>query len=501
MNLRRPTLALFVTAQLFLACSVDSGATDPDPGAAGAAGSGSGGDSGFGGSGTAGGANAAGYAGMAGGGGSAGGAGMAGAAGYAGNPGAAGSAGSSTGGQPPTAKGLPLAPQAQVKDAIARPLTDFGSYSGAGTNSAYFGSAMVVLATASFSGNTSADARLLQQLRYNIKSGHDPSGAGGYVAQHELRFAVAAALAKLTPRIWKQFTVAEKTKIELCMKGLVVGAAYTSSINNFEIKKNVSNINNLRGAQMWWKGAPNFRLAPPATMIAGSVFMGSAGAVTAFLNGFDQAAFAAQLKSNGLDNQYATFHSAGSNGSRPTPAQVKQGITNWKWAINSEGINKPGKLMTDIAYGAFNKKITAGLNGGAGIVVKGVARGRIINGASGLPNKGAMGMANELDTVDGGGKRSAMSYSFKGTRVMLDALTAFVCGGLSGADTKGIVSRVNIGMTDLKYKSVHGYYSYSKGGSGSNNEDWTAALREQQWAWGYTFGHWFDVLAPYLKTQ
>ena len=59
---------------------------------------------------------------------------------------------------------------------------------------------------------------------------------------------------------------------------------------------------------------------------------------------------------------------------------------------------------------------------------------------------------------------------------------------------------MNIGMTDIIYKSEHGYLSYSKGGPpSSNNEDWTEARFGDVWGLIYTHGLWTDLLRPYLE--
>ena len=64
--------------------------------------------------------------------------------------------------------------QAAVDAAIACPLISYRkSFSGgAYTNGAWFGGASVTLAAASHAGNTSADARLLQQIRHSITGGN-----------------------------------------------------------------------------------------------------------------------------------------------------------------------------------------------------------------------------------------------------------------------------------------------------------------------------------------
>ena len=390
---------------------------------------------------------------------------------------------------PGPAVSIPLQPQAQIDDALRRPLTDFGDYRGAGTNSGRFGSAMVVLAAAAFGGNSSADRRLLRQLRYNLRGAHCPSGAGGFVAQHELRFAVAAAIAKLTPRIWTDFDAAEKVAIELCVKGIAVGNAFTSSDTNPLVAASAQR--NLRGRPARRRGNPNFRSAAPASVHAARVFLGEA-ALTEFLDTFDKASFAADCLSHGLGNLYETMQSR--SPPSPTDAEVQDAVRNWRYRGRTIA-QVQDMLVAEVNF-TFGRKVAAGLNNGAGID----GRAKIISGAADLPNAGATGMAREFDSSDAEGRRSSASYVMFGTRVALDWMTLLMCAGLldrTAPQIQALKNRVNIGLTDLKYKSEHGYYSYAHGGRGSNNETWTEALAEE-WGWDYTFGQWFDLLKPYL---
>jgi hypothetical protein len=79
-------------------------------------------------------------------------------------------------------------PQPAVNAAISAPLITYRrSFSGgAYTNGAWFGGASINLAVARHAGNTTADARLLQQIRHSIIGTNAICANGGYPAQHEL---------------------------------------------------------------------------------------------------------------------------------------------------------------------------------------------------------------------------------------------------------------------------------------------------------------------------
>ena len=64
--------------------------------------------------------------------------------------------------------------QAAVNAAIAAPFIRYSrTYpGGAHTNGAYYGGASITLAVASYAGNTTADTRLLAQIRDTLVAGH-----------------------------------------------------------------------------------------------------------------------------------------------------------------------------------------------------------------------------------------------------------------------------------------------------------------------------------------
>lgn len=425
----------------------------------------------------------------------------------------------------PPATGLPLQPQAQVDAAIARPLVSYIDIatkgSGIGPNGGGNGDAgewappYAVLGLASFSGNTSADARLTAALQNTASGGKEPAGGGGYPTQHEIQCVLAIALAKQTPRIWNALTSTQRNRLDIAMKGCLIGAAYTSGQNNFQIAANTNDpIKSIRAEPARWKtSAPNFRIAPIGVMLAAHVYFGSAQAVLDYLNSYSHSGLRAAAQAEGFTILANTLNPSGANGSlgtRPTATQVQNGVANWAFAKNNAAaipLSNTRGLLEEAVNQSFNRTINSGLNGGAGILVNGVARGRIINGAGSLPSSGQSGMATELDYSDGGGSattskaRSSMSYSMWGIRC---AMLSFVIAGAGGlivptdAWVQTLKTKMHRGMTDFKYKSDNGYRSFAHGGSGAGNEDWTTANESSNWAWNYNFGLWFDVLKPWL---
>jgi hypothetical protein len=399
----------------------------------------------------------------------------------------------------PVTTALPRFPAAQVTNAASKSGYRFWDDADGSpfSSHAFLGATYSVLAYESFAGNTSTDAKILANMRYTMTGGREPQGAGGYSAQHELHYFVAAVFVKRTPRLWNQLTTAEKAKLDTILKAALVGNAYSCSSENPQIKQNITPIKNIVGDQMWWKNAPNFQNACPAVVMTGYIYFGTTEANN-ILNNFKKGEFAAYAQSIGLPRIYDGYRLDGPpgdrGGPRPTATEVETAIKNWKWARNGAGGTAYVTHMTRMLELAFDNTVQPGLNNGAGFTINGVSRGKIASNAAGLPNRGALGMANEFDTSDAGGPRSAMSYVTTGTRIVLDML--LLLGALDLYEmTPALKARVDIGMTDIKYKNDNGYLSHSKGGRPSaNNEDWTQPRYNTDWGMNYTLGTWFDVI-------
>jgi hypothetical protein len=403
----------------------------------------------------------------------------------------------------PAPGGLPLQPQTQVNDAISRSLMESTGYRAAEVSSSH-NPKFVVLALASYSGNATADSRLLQHIRNIITGGKEPGMGGGYNLQHHCHQMTGFAIAKATPRIWSALTSAEKSRVDLLMRAASVGCAFQSGVNNVEIKAGTARIACLYGDEVFWKtGSVNFRMAPLVGMLACRAYFGSTSAVLNFLESYDHATFTAQLQAAGFTNAYNAFRSNGPAGHfpRPTAAQVNTGVRGWAFALASGApikLSDAEGLLIHLLDLTFNRTIAAGLNNGAGIIVNGTAWGRIINGAANLPNLGQSGMINEFDSQDGGGPRSGAHYATLDYRLfilitVLNAVFGWVPRNATGWQSR--LAKIKRGIIDYKYKSDNGYRSYDHG---APQEVWTSTNYSSSWAWLYGFGVWFDVLEPWL---
>ncbi len=370
----------------------------------------------------------------------------------------------SAGGDGAVPTGMLGAPStATVQDAIAATMTTY--HRNANTGDIWcFGcdGAPIALAVASFTGDTSADARLLQQMREIIKPGNNPYSTGGYAANDERNATGMYALAKLTPRVWSQLTADEVHKIDLVMEATLVADAYATA-----------DATNASGAPRTFDGStdsdrdfnPNYREGMIGAVLVGTDYFGGAQATTALLASYDHAAFTAELAAQGLDQTnwtFATYQTTPAAGA-PSPQTVQAGIQGY--AMHGITLDHLLDMYVYLADDTFSATVACGLNGGAGILVGSVYAGKIVSGCAQLPNLGKVGMEKEFDSVDGNGARSDAGYVRLGLRA--DLFNQIVLMAYAGwADTTAsttALTQLQIGVTDFFYKAAQGYESYSHG--------------------------------------
>jgi hypothetical protein len=322
--------------------------------------------------------------------------------------------------------------------------------------------APVMLAAAAYTGDTSADARLLQQMRELLGNGKDPFGTGGYAANDERNATAMYAIAKRIPRIFGQLSVAEIHKIDLIMEGTLVADIYATADKT-----------NTGGPPRTFDGStnsnrdwnPNYREGMIGAVLVGTEYFGGQTPTEALLAAYDHAAFTAELQSNGLSNLYFTFDTYQSNPSAgaPSPQAVQQGIAGY--SMHGITLGQLLDLYVNLANDTFSATVSCGLNGGSGILVGSVYAGRVVSGCSALPNAGAVGMEKEFDGVDANGARSDASYVRLGLRTNLFNQLVLVVYG-DWKDTTASVAAVKqlaFGVTDFFYKAKLGYQDYSHG--------------------------------------
>jgi hypothetical protein len=319
--------------------------------------------------------------------------------------------------------------------------------------------APVVLAEAAFTGDTTVDARLLQQMRYVLGNGNEPFGTGGYAANDERNVTAMFAIAKRVPRVWSQLTPAETHLIDVIMEATLVADLYMTA----------DKTNTGGTAPLDFTGSndsnrdynPNYREGMIGAVLVGTEYFGGQAAVEAMAGAYDHAAFTAQLQTLGLNNLYWTFSTyiRTPTAGAPSPQTVEQGITGY--AMHGITLGQMLDLYVYLASDTFSASVSCGLNGGAGIG----SAGKIVSGCAGLPNVGALGEEKEFDSVDANGPRSSASYARLGLRDdLFNHLVLLVYGDWQDtAASTAVLTPVGIGVTDFYYKATQGYEDYSEG--------------------------------------
>jgi hypothetical protein len=388
-------------------------------------------------------------------------------------------------------------PQAAVEAAIRVELTRHHRDipGGAHLNTGHHDVAPVVLAAAAFGGNTSADARLLEQMRYTLVGGNDITANGGYPAQHDRHLTAMYAAAKLTPRIWNQLSAREKHAIDLLMTASFVSNAFTTSDSNPFV---------LAGTQQYaldgddnlnrdWN--PNYREGMVGGVLVGIVYFGGPAAAQALLDSFDHAAFVREVEAAGLTNIHETFtwRATHPESHAPTGEMIERAIRGYRYKglPLAEYMSIYHALTTD----TYGKTVSCGLNGGQGIALPDGSRaGMLLTGCDELPNRGRPGMLKELDAVDAGGPRSSTIYAYSGFRVNLVNQYVLVAGGYwkPNEQARQSLTLIEVGVPDLWYRLDHGYSNYAKGSR-------QGQLRATSSDYGFELTRplWEEVLRPY----
>ncbi len=365
------------------------------------------------------------------------------------------------------------------------------------TNAGNTGGASIILAFAALAGDMSADARLLEQMRFTLKGGNDICANGGYPGQHELFVTGMFAVAKTIPRIWPQLTTGERDRVDALMEASLVGNAFTTSDNNPFVRAGTQEYTLDGDSNIDRDWNPNYREGMGGSILVATAYFGGGAAAGALLRGYVHDALVARLDTLGLTNAYEIFNwkAAHPASSAPTGAQIEAAVHDW--ALHGVPIEQWMTLAAHLSDNTYGKPVACGVNGGAGLMVTGGAHAGVIDtGCSGLPNLGVPGMLLEFDSNDAEGVRSSAEYAYGGHKANLITHAVLLATGLwtPGGTADEIVKRTNVGTTDLWYKLDHGYRDYEHGAS-------AGILRSDDPGFGFRYlrSLWNDVVRPYHR--
>lgn len=173
----------------------------------------------------------------------------------------------------------------------------------------------------SWAGTMTAAARILAQIRHWITpttaapGGRGPFCRSGYHGQHEAAAVAVLAIAVRTPAIWDALTAVEKERCDLLMQGLMIANMFIVS-DNSPYSGDWGSRRTIRGYTAGRNNAPNFSSPPRLTIYVCKFYFEARGItdVQAWLNGFDQAAFAARCAPIGTTTRVGNVDVAGIGG-------------------------------------------------------------------------------------------------------------------------------------------------------------------------------------------
>jgi hypothetical protein len=362
----------------------------------------------------------------------------------------------------------------------------------------FHGCACVCIAYAAWTGDSSVDTRLKNEM-ISWLSAKGPTCQGGVSGKFDQYAMATIAIAKNTPRVWNSLTDAQRKGLTALIEaGCVAGAAIWAGSYSNAAK-------NLRGAPSNRGGNPNIQSSFPGLMAAYRIFAGSDAAMTSFLNNVDIADLRGRLNAAGCSLAAKTLASSRPEGA-PSIAEIASSCRNWKSFKNGSDTIADlwGSILTQQVNFNVNRTIMSGYGGNAGNdwIGPGIdGRAKMINDPRSLLNRGtANGMCNEMESADAEGVRASPSYCMHALQVVTIWLLCGIVGGTldrAGPGIQAAKNRLHLGWQTQRTFGEKGYYGYAHSG-GTHSETWTEDSHAGPWGWVYRYAMWFDVVKPWL---
>lgn len=363
---------------------------------------------------------------------------------------------------PPGRSQVPLVSEEIRSLALASPLTPYGTRFKGGADTWDFDGGEFCLAVQAFLGDESVDQRLLEQVRFTLKPGNEPTCTGGFPDQKQVGGTGTLLLALRNDRILEQLTVQEVDKATLILRAALAGGAWTCSDSNPLVQAGGNTKQYaLDGAWVGRDWNPNYQNGFVGQCIVGGLH--GLGNAQTFLANYVHSEFVDDLRSFDCPNIVETFTS-GERGeaNAPKAAAIEQALRGFSWY--GIPVSEPMRMYRRLTEHTFGGTVSAGLASGAGVAGPDGRKGGMLtlSAQAGLPNLGELGMLHEFSSSDANGPRSSKWYAFDGWWVnnQLHMMLVLLGAWKDGVD---LVERIEVGTTDLWYKDQHGYVDYFKG--------------------------------------
>lgn len=329
----------------------------------------------------------------------------------------------------------------------------------------------------------------------------EPDAVGGIAGWTHNAAAQILLLAKRTPAIWTALVPAERQRADLIMHALAAaGHLMTDDDNDYHTR-----IDGIGLQHKSWN--PNIAEGYVDIMATASLYFGAKELNVFFLT-FDFDAFTAQLKAANLLNIYHCWNhdpamrelfmrgGAYTNRNSPAPSQPEgvpghgAGIRNI-YSYRGRTLDQPWEIFRTQCDRMYAKSVRTI------IVVDGANHSRLLQRASNAtlsPYEGRMGMCYELESMDGLGLRTSITYAFEGLMINLGTAATLRVLGLWQDDLSGrdIERRMAVGVSDTMFRAKEGYRGWAGG------KETIAWLEKDLQPLGsdYVFPLWSELFPP-----
>ncbi len=305
----------------------------------------------------------------------------------------------------------------------------------------------------------------------------EPSGRGDLAGWKDVGQAFALVFTKRTPKIWKQFSKAEKLKFDWIMRAFAITGNYHANIKNWPSRCTYQTY----GIGKTWN--PNHNDGNVALMIAAYYYFGGANEVNKILNEFNYNHYLSTFRKLRFYNIVETW-SAASTKKYPEGKDeefMKNLLENPQSTVqNDKGGGRvygarmpfvfgappkatqevpynPIQLYKSIATWMFPHLVTNASRTGVAFTM---------NGAS-SPMLGKLGMCREFQVLDGFipnvNERSDARYAWWGWMMHVPIVASMMALGdwPQNGEMSDTESRMYVGSEDLMFKLRNGYHSFS----------------------------------------
>ena len=365
---------------------------------------------------------------------------------------------------------------------------------------------MVALQVMTGGATSTVETRLTDQIDWSLIGDKCLIANSGYGGQYDQHHAGLFALAKNIPSVWNGLTATKKAKIDTLMKAYVIAMAWACSDKTAKYPGTAATHYDIRGGDKYKRTwAPNFRVPMIGGILTAVPYFGSPEAVQSYLDNFSTSQIDT-LRTNfanyGLSNPKTIWDRIGVDADAPTKSELVTAVNGFRYygkALTTANIMSfilgESAILWNRTFSPGYKNDDPGIASntglaGYGVYYDGVLCGSTLDRSNPPAWYGTTGMANELDTVDGGAPcngnnkapRSAMSYAVDGARAELMYLavlgaTGFISPEFTGMST--VTDRVFKGWRDFQDKTDRQFKSTSKGQcAAGGRESWYGSFPE-----------------------